>query len=50
MSGKRLILKGKVITSTKEVQQKLAEAERVTEAKKRSKGRRSMLEELLTVR
>ena len=29
MSGKRLVLKGKVIASTEEVQQKLAEAERV---------------------
>jgi hypothetical protein len=28
MSGKRLILKGKIIVSTEEVQQKLAEAER----------------------
>ena len=40
MSGKRLILKGKVIASTEEVQQKLAEAERVTEVKKRSKGKK----------
>ena len=39
MSGKRLILKGKVIVSTEEVHRKLAEAEMATKGKKNKQGK-----------
>ena len=40
MSGKRLILKGKIIVSTEEVQRKLAEAEQATKERKNKKQKR----------
>ena len=40
MSGKRLVLKGKIIVSTEEVQRKLAEAEQATKERKNKKQKR----------
>ena len=38
LSTKRIILKGKFIVSTEEIQNRLAEAERITKEKKRKRG------------